>query len=151
MLLAVAVAASLAQAAGAQDGQRRWIALGSPERSALVYGTPDSDDLVIGFACLHATRQIAVAFTHEPLGAKDGMRVGIELSSESTHIALDATGQRLALDDIFLLEAKTTLSPALRRILTKGRTLTVMVQDGVEEIPLQGAAKAAADLIEACG
>jgi len=150
LLLASALTILPALEAAAQDG-RRWIALGSEQSSALVYGTPDSDDLVISFACMPATRQVKVAFTHEPVGAKDGMRIGMELFSEGGRLMLDATGERLQLDDIFVLEAKTTLSPALRRLLTEGRTLSVMVQDGVEEIPLDGAAEAAAGLIAACG
>ncbi len=151
VLLASALAVSLALEAGAQDDRRRWIALGTPEASSLVYGTPESDDLVVSFACKRATRQILVGFIHEPVGARDGMRIGIELSSEGGRVGLDATGERLPMDDRFLLLASTTLSPALRRILTEGKTLSVTVQDGAEEIPLRGAADAAADLIKACG
>jgi hypothetical protein len=150
-LLAAALAVSLALEAAADDGRRRWIAVSGPQVSSLMYGTPDSDDVHIGFTCRRATRQITVAFAHEPVGAKDGMRLGIELWSEGGRVMLDAAGRRMQLDDLFVLEATTTLSPALRRILTEGKTLSVMVQDGVEEIPLEGAARAAAGLMEACG
>jgi hypothetical protein len=151
VLLASALAESLALDAGAQDDRRRWIALSSPEASTAVYGTPESEDLVISFSCKLATRQIVVGFIHEPVGAKDGMRIGMELSSEGGRVRLDATAERLPpFDDRFLLLAETTLSPALRPILTDGKTLSVKVQDRGEEIPLRGAADAAADLIKAC-
>jgi hypothetical protein len=137
-------------ALGAEPG-RSWIAWSDEKVARLAYGTPESDDMVVGFICTRATRQLTVAFAHEPVGARDGMRIGMELFSEGGRVTLEATGERLQLDDIFLLEAKTTLTPALRGVLTKGRTLSVTVQDGVDEIPLQGAAEAAADLVEACG
>jgi hypothetical protein len=150
VFLASALAVAPAPAAGAERG-RDWLAFGSAEKSVLVYGTPETDDVVISFSCTRATREVTVAFTHEPVGAKDGLRIGMELFSEGGRMMLDATGQRVEFDDTFVLEAKTTLSPVLRHILTDGQTLSVMVQDGVEEIPLQGAAKAGAVLIEACG
>jgi hypothetical protein len=143
-------ALTVSPALGADAG-RSWIAWSDKKVTRLIYGTPESEDAVISFTCTRATRQIAVAFGHEPVGAKDGMRIGMELLSEGGRVMLDATGQGAQLHDIFFLEAKTTLSPALRRILTEGKTLSVMVQDGAEEIPLQGAAKAAAALIAACG
>src|SRR5262245_28826263 len=151
VLLTSALAVSLALEAAAEQ-HRRWLAANGAEGSALGYGTPETDDVLISFACPRATRQIVVTFAHEPVGARDGMRIGMELFSEGGRVMLDATGERdQLLDDNFLLRAKTTLNPALRRILTEGRTLSVMVQDGVEEIPLEGAAEAAAALIEACG
>jgi hypothetical protein len=150
VLLASALAVSVALEAGAQDDRRGWIVLSTPEASSVVYGTPNSDDLVISFSCKLATREIVVGFMHEPVRAKNGMRIDMELSSAGGRVRLDATGERLQLDDRFLLLAETTLSPALRRILTEGKTLSVKVRDRGKEIPLQGAAQAAADLIRAC-
>jgi len=151
VLLTSALAVSLALEAAAED-RRRWLALSSPEARTVVYGTPESGDLVISFSCKRATRQIVVGFIHEPVGAENGMRIGMELSSEGGRVRLDATGERLPpFDGRFLLLAETMPSPALRDMLTQGKTLSVMVQDGVEEIPLEGAAEAAAPLIEACG
>jgi len=143
-------ALTVSPALGADTG-RSWIAWSDKNVTRLIYGTPESEDAVISFTCTRATRQLTVVFGHEPVGAKEGMRIGMELFSEGGRVTLDAAGHRVQPYDIFFLEAKTTLSPALRRILTEGKTLSVMVQDGVEEIPLQGAAKSAAALIEACG
>lgn len=156
MRLSAVVLASLFLACGpaltgAGEKGRSWSAVADADGSALVYGTPGTDDVVIRLSCARATREITVGFRHEPVGAKDGMRIGMELFSEGGNLVLDATGHRLLLDDIFVLEAKTAWNPALRRLLADGRTLSVMVQDGVAEIPLAGAKDGIAALIEACG
>jgi hypothetical protein len=152
MLAAVALVPLLAVAAVpaiAQEG-RQWIGMGGPEGASLIYGTPESDDIVVAFACERASQEIVVSFTFEPVGASDGVQLDMELSSEAGSVVLNASGHRLLLDDSFVLEA-TVAPDELREILTEGETLTVMVQDGAEELPLAGATDEVAALFEACG
>jgi hypothetical protein len=149
-IVAVALLAAAGIEVNAQEG-RQWIGIAGPDGASLLYGTPQSDDIVIGFRCERATDELVVSFRFEPVGAADGMEIDMELFSEGSAVVLPATGERMLLDDAFVLEARTELDPALRRIITEGETLSVMVQDGVEEIPLDGAAEEAAALFEACG
>ncbi len=149
VLLASALAVAPALATAAEQG-RSWMAVGSPERFVMSYATPQTDDGVLSLSCTRATKEIGIAFVHEPVGAKDGMRISIDLISEGGNVLLQAEGHRLLLDDVFVLEARTPLTPALQRVLTQGLTLTLMVQDGSAEVPLEGAGKAMAALIEAC-
>lgn len=149
-IVAVALLASAGADASAQEG-RQWIGSAGPDGAALLYGTPQSDDIVIGFWCERATGDLVVSFRFEPVGAADGMEIDMELFSEGGAVVLLATGERMLLDDAFVLEARTDLNRALRRIISEGETLSVMVQDGAEEIPLAGAAEEAAALFEACG
>lgn len=152
-LTSIALAGLLAAAAVPVSGQerRQWIAGEGPEGASLIYGTPQSDDVLLRFSCDAATKELTVAFAFEPLGAAEGMQIDMELFSEGGTAVLNATGHRMLLDDGFVLEATTRLEPELRQILTEGDTLSIMVQDGVEEIPLTGAAKDAAALLEQCG
>jgi len=149
----IALAGLLAAAAVPVSGQegRQWIASQSPEGASLIYGTPQSDDVLLRFSCDATTKELTVAFAFEPVGAMDGMQLDMELFSDGGGLVLNATGERMLMDDAFVLEAKTSLEPELRQILTQGETLSIMVQDGVEEIPLAGAAKDAAALFEQCG
>jgi hypothetical protein len=138
--------------AGAAEKGRSWITSTDAKGTTLSYATPETDDGLIAFRCTRVTKQLTVVVAMEPMGAKDGMRIGVDLIAEGVgNVLLQAVGRRLQLDDTFIVEAKTTLGPALRRILTEGQTLSIMVQDGTEEIPLSGAAKGVAALIEACG
>ncbi len=150
-LKAIVVAGFLAvSAAQAADGGRQWIGAASAEGASLIYGTPQSDDVVLRFACDPATKELTAAFGFEPVGAADGMELDLELSSQGGSLVLHATGQRMLMDDSFVLEAKAPFDPALRDIITEGETLFVMAEDGVEEIPLAGAAEQAAAFFQEC-
>jgi hypothetical protein len=65
-------------------------------------------------------------------------------------VIIPATGQRLELDDKFLLQGETRMSQQLRAILSSEGTMLVSVDGRVEEIPLQGAARAAQLLLRSC-
>jgi hypothetical protein len=113
-----------------------------------------SDAIKIDFQCERKTRKIAVNFEHEPKDAKDGIRITMRLSvrGRDPGIGADipAAGQRLELDDKFLLQGETRMSPQLRRILAEGGTLLVMVDGLTEEIPLKGISQAARQLFASC-
>ena len=149
LVLAALLAAACGGSADAQD-RRQWIGATNPDNVVLLYGTPDTDDVAINFTCDRAKKSIKFSYAFEPEGARNGMRLDVELSSEGGKVAVSATGQRLEMDDLFVLEATTRADAALRRILTEGRTLSIRVQQRTQTFPLAGAAKPAADLIAAC-
>ncbi|HKU93813.1 MAG TPA: hypothetical protein VJR58_00975 [Vineibacter sp.] len=148
VVLAAVAALSCARTASADD--RQWIGTANVGSVVLAYGTPDSDDMAISFSCDPATKALAVSVILEPADAKDGMRVDVVLASEGGQVVLNATGQHLAMDDSFLLQATTRLDPSLRRILTEGRTLSIRVPGSTDTIPLAGAREQAQRLIDAC-
>jgi hypothetical protein len=147
--LAALLVASCGEPAGAQES-RQWIGATSPDSVSLLYGTPDTDDVVINFTCDRVKKSIRFAYTFEPAGATSGMRIDVELSSEGGKMVLNAAGRRMDTDDAFVLEATTRADAALRRTLTEGRTLSIRVQMQVQAFPLSRATKPAADLIAAC-
>jgi len=148
VILAAVAALSCARTASADE--RQWIGTANVDSVVLAYGMPASDDVAISFSCDLATKALTITIILEPADAKDGMRVDAMLAAESGQIVLNATGQRLAMDDSFMLQATTRLDPALRRILTEGRTLSIRVPGSTDTLPLAGAREQAQKLIDAC-
>jgi len=149
LVLTALLAAASGAPAEAQDG-RQWIAATSSDSVRLLYGTPNSGDVALNFTCDRAKKSIKFSYAFEPAGAKSGMRIDVELSSEGGKVVLSATGRRLDMDDLFVLEATTRVDAALRGTLAEGRTLSIRVQTHVEAFPLADVAKQAAGLIAAC-
>lgn len=132
----------------------KWIGQITEDGAALSYAIPQSDAIKIDFHCDRKTRKIVVNFEREPQAAKDGMRLTIRLSLRGRDAAgsvdIAATGQRLELDDKFLLQGETRMSPQLRLILSSDGVLVVTAGSRSEEIPLKGAAQAARQLFGSC-
>lgn len=101
-------------AAAAADDYR-WIGQITEDGAALRYGIPESDAIKIDFHCDRATKKIAVSYEHEPKDAKDGMRLALRLSVKgrgaTDSVAVAVTGERLALDDKFVLQGEIRTSP----------------------------------------
>ena len=149
VVLATLLAVSSGGIADAQD-RRQWIGAANPDSVVLLYGTPNTDDVVINFTCNRAKKSVKFSYASEPAGARNGMRIDVELSSEGGKMVLNATGRRMDMDDAFVLEATTRVDAALRRLLTEGRTLSIRVQKNVQAFPLAGVGKQAAELMAAC-
>jgi hypothetical protein len=132
----------------------KWIGQITEDGAALSYAIPESDAIKLDFHCDRKTRNIVVNYEHEPKDARDGVRLTISLSLKAgdapASVNIPAAGQRLELDDKYLLQGETRMSPQLRRILSDTGTLLVAVESRTEEIPLKGAAQAARRLFASC-
>ncbi len=132
----------------------RWIGRANEAGASLSYAIPESDAIKLDFHCERSTKRILVSYEHEPKGAKEGMKITLRLSRKggdaSGSVSIPAAGQRLELDDKFLFEGETRMSPALRRILADEGTLLVSADGHVENIPLKGVSRAARPLIASC-
>lgn len=130
----------------------QWLGAGATNgnNATLIYGVPGTDDVVISFLCDSATKLLAVTYIFEPVGAHDGMRIDMELSSHGRRVSLSAIGQRVKLNDEFRLEARTKNGLAIAEILNGGRTLSIRVQKRTISIPLAGAKPGVAGLVTAC-
>lgn len=133
------------------DNGYQWISSDAADGNiaSLLYGVPGTDDLLISFICERSTRTLVVGYFHEPLGARNGLRVNIELSSQNGKVLLSAIGQRLMMNDEFRLEARTN-GLAIGKVLAGGRSLSIRVQKSVIRIPLLGAESGITELITAC-
>lgn len=143
---------SLGAAVAADD--YRWIGQITEDGAALRYGIPESDAIKIDFHCDRATKKIVVSYENEPKDAKDGMRLTLRLSIKgrgpADGVAVAVTGERLALDDKFVLQGEIRMSPQLRRILAAEGVLLAEAGGLAEEIPLKGAGRAARQLLASC-
>lgn len=132
----------------------KWIGQITEDGASLSYAIPNSDAIRLDFHCDRKTRMVIVNFEHEPKTAKDGMQFTVRLSvrGRDPGVSLDIPmkGERLGLDDKFVLQGETRMSQQLRRILSEGGTLLVAVDDRTGEIPLKGVAQAARQLFASC-
>lgn len=136
--------------ASAHAEQVTWFGTRSEDAASLIYGTPASGYGRIAFTCQVGQDELSFAYEHEPTNAVDGVEVDAVLAAGDVEVSIPTTGARLEIDDVFLLEGQARLDDALRKLLTSGGVLTIMVEDGAAEYPLDGAAQAAEHLLQAC-
>jgi len=148
----ISVMGSAATRASAQDLQ--WLGAVSEDGASLTYGIPESDAALIDFTCDRGSGTVTVTLDYEPANAETGVKADITLApgggSADGEIVVSATGERLELDDKFVLQGTTELTDGLQRLLLEAPSLSVTIEDGVEELPLEDARDAARKLIEAC-
>lgn len=118
--------------------------------ASLFYGIPQTDHAPISFACEKGSDQLTFVFAFAPINAVDGVKVEVLLEAGDVSVPIATTGARIEMDDSFILEGRTTLDARLTDLITSRGTLSVFVEDGAEEYPLDGAREAAAALIETC-
>lgn len=118
--------------------------------ATLFYGIPQTDHAPLSFSCMQGSDELTFAFAFAPINAIDGVKVEVLLEAGDISVPIATTGARIEMDDSFILEGQTVLDARLTDLLTSRGTLSVFVEDGAEEYPLDGAREAAAALIEAC-
>lgn len=142
---------ALASPALATGAPMQWQVRDGDPGPLLAWEQPDSDNQPLLFACDASRRVLGISLVHEPAGARDGMTVETEWVSEGGQARFAMRGQRVELDDLFILTTETALTPDFARLLSAGRTLTIRIAGRVETIPLEGAAGGVAALRRRCG
>ena len=89
-------------------------------------------------------------FAFAPINAVDGVTVEVLLEAGDISVPIATTGARIEMDGSVIREGLTVLDERLTDLITSRGTLSVFVEDGAEEYPLDGAREAAAALIETC-
>ena len=118
--------------------------------ATLFYGIAQSDHAPISFSCPQGGSELTFVFAFAPINAVDGVEVEVLLEAGDISVPIATTGARIEMDDSFVLEGRTALDARLTDLITSRGTLSVFVEDGAEEFPLDGAREAAAALIETC-
>lgn len=130
---------------------RSWIADSDADATWLIYGTPESDDILLSLACELSAKTLTVWFAVQPALDKDPKTLPMELSSAGHRVQLTGNGSRSEMDDLFSLEAKTTLTPEIEKLLSGGETLSVKVEGHAQAIPIDDVArKGIADIVKGC-
>lgn len=130
------LAGALMVAGPASAEGRRWIADASAEIAAVIYGTPESDDVVLSIACERATKTVSLWFAPQPVPAKAPAKMPIALASEGASIQLQAEGHRSDLDDTYALEVRSPLTGDIEKLLTGARKLSITVEKHGTDFPL---------------
>ncbi len=149
ILYALALAGALPLAAS----EYKWIGQITEDGAALSYAVPESDAIKIDFHCDRKTKKIVINYDHEPKESKNGMKLALRLSNNRPNapsVHIPAVGQRLELDDRFVLQGETRMTPQLRRILSEEGVLAIAADTHVEEISLKGVTRASRQLFASC-
>lgn len=147
--IAVLLWAATATAVSAEG--RSWIANSDADATWLIYGTPESDDILLSLTCERSAKTLTVWFAVQPARDRDPKTLPMELVSAGGRAQLTGNGSRSELDDLFSLEAKTSLTPEMEKLLTGGKMLSVTVEGGAHEIPIdETAQKGIADIVKGC-
>jgi hypothetical protein len=129
---------------------RQWIALTDKDMVSLIYGTPETDDVLLNLSCTATTKTVTVWFAVEPSGTvKDPATMPMAFSSEGGDIKLTGNGKRLEMDDSYALEATTELTPEWEKLLSEAKTLSIAADDGTEDLAIDAAARKGLDAIVA--
>ena len=149
LVMAVLAVCGMAQGVWAQENMR-WNGEEYAERAYLAYGVPETDHVRLFLSCERGG-DVAFTYAFEPINATDGVVVTVSLEAGGISLPIEATGVRLEMDDLFILEAEIPLDDRLLDVLTAQGTLSVFVEDGSEDFPLDGARAAAKPLARTCG
>ncbi|MBX3580919.1 MAG: hypothetical protein KF810_03355 [Rhizobiaceae bacterium] len=150
LLIGFAAAALSLVVASAHAQDRVWIGDTYEEGASLIYGTPDTGDIALSFSCARGSGKVAFSYIFEPINPTEGARVEVTLEAGDIIMPVQTTGTRLEMDDIFVLEGQIPFDAQLVDLLTSQGALEVFVEDGSEEIPLEGARQAGRKLFETC-
>lgn len=118
--------------------------------ASLFYGIPQTDHAPLSFSCTQGSDELTFAFAFAPINAVDGVKVEVLLEAGGISVPIATTGARIEMDDSFILEGRTVLDARIVDLLGFSGMLSVFVEDGSDEYPLDGAREAAAALIETC-
>lgn len=129
----------------------KWFVLpGETEGAVLIYGTPDSGYAPLSFRCDGKAAALDVVIEHEPINAVNGVKVEAFFSAGDIEIAMATTGTRLDMDDLFILEGQTPLDERFQDLITSSGPLTMTIEDGAEEYPLEGVRDPAREFLKLC-
>jgi hypothetical protein len=149
--LAAAFSASLAGAVQAAGEGRRWISDRDSQTAQLIYGTPESDDMLLSLTCEKKTKTLWVFFSPQPAPENASDKMPITITSEGGKYEVTATGTKSDMDESFSLEAKTTMTPELAKVLSTAKTVSVSVEKRKTDIPMDDAAlEVIGDLVKGC-
>jgi hypothetical protein len=134
-----AILFALALPAEAQEA-RSWILNEDGDAASLLYGTPDSDDVLINFSCDARERSMRImAFVGtDKLVPGHRAKLGLRAGTASLELTGDAVAGEL--DGIVNVMVAGTPNPRLTTLLKAGPTLTVEPEGGSATIPLAGIA-----------
>jgi hypothetical protein len=119
---------------------RQWIFDDNPEAPTLIYGAPDSDDIVISFSCEPAVKSMTIVDAVGAAKLEPGRATTFRLSAGTA--TLELTGDAIANETDGSVNIEVTGEPNARlfALLKAGPSLTIEVVGEKQTIPLKDAA-----------
>jgi hypothetical protein len=141
VLLTAPVAAQLA---------RDWSFDDNPELPVLMFGAPDSDDVLLTFSCDPKQKRMTIVESVASKKMNPGGQASFRLSAGST--SLDLTGDAVAneSDGTVSIEVHGAPNPRVFALLKGGPSLTIEVPGAKETVPLGNAAPHVAGFEKLC-
>jgi len=148
-ILTFAMGAILAAPLSASD--RTWGFVNADDRKEMIYGLPDSDDVVLTIGCSDYLKGISVTFTPETTQMKDGRKATLVLATDSDTQSFKGKAVYQEFYGFSIIEAENVPVGTLRPLVTSGEDLHVELQDEAMIIPVGNAKKKFAKMFKACG
>ena len=140
MRLVLALVLALPAMAPAAAQERTWILDDNPEAPRLIYGAPESDDILISFSCEPDQRRMTIV---EAVGTKKldpGRAAAFRMSVGAA--SLELTGDSIAneIDGSVNIEVTGAPNPRVFALLKSGPSLVIEIAGEKATIPLAAAA-----------
>ena len=145
----IALLAATLSMAGAQEA-RTWLFDDSTDVSALKYGTPETDDLVIAISCEPSAKTMRIVEFVGSSNLTPGSNARLRLTSGTA--TLDYQGLAVAneMDGTVNVEVTTAIDPKLFALLKAGPSLIIAIGGKQFNVPLKAAAPLIAPFEKAC-
>lgn len=140
---------SLLASAAAQD--RQWISDEGDWGAHLIYGTPNSDDVIIGFGCNRDSSELRITHVFAAEGLEAGDSVELVLAAGDTRYSMTGTAFDGPLGEVEGVGAVTVFDSNLIALLGGEGDLEIMAGESTTSVPLQGAAEGLDRLARHCG
>jgi hypothetical protein len=138
--------------AAAQDEEKpHWFGSSFDDRTTvLAYGIPDSDYVMLSFSCTVGKPVVKVGIQDEESSAEEGTIVPVRLASGGIHIEFSENARSNQDSGGIDLHSNLPLDETLRRILTGGDPLEIVVDGHTQHYAMDGAAEPAAAMVATC-
>ena len=142
--------AAILPVAAQEEEQPRWFGSTDGRSTMLLYGVPDSDYVMLYFACTVGKPMVSVNVQDEESNAEEGAAMQVRLSAGGEKVEFsekaipneDSGGKDVT--------ASLPLDDTLRRILTATGELEILVDGHTQRYDMEDAAEPAAAMIAAC-
>jgi hypothetical protein len=133
------VLALLCAAPAAAQGARSWIFDDNPELPVLMFGAPDTDDVVLTLSCDPKQKRMTIVESVPSKKMNPGGSATFKLTAGTA--SLDLTGDAVAneSDGTVSIEVNGAPNPRVFALLKGGPSLVIEVPGAKETIPLGGA------------
>lgn len=137
--------------AHAQDeDQPRWFDTSFSNKTALVFGVPESDYVVLWFQCQQGKSVVSVGVQDEESNADEGDLMLVRLAANGETIEFSNKARLNHESGGVEIDGSLPLDPTMRRILSATGSLEIVIDGHTQNYEMAGATEPAARMIATC-